>query len=1121
MKKKCKWTSFPPGSMSKILLRMKLLTLFVFITMVTYAGSSYSQQTKFNLRLNRVTVREVFKEIEANSEFILLYNEKQLDADRKVDIKVEDETVESILNQVLDGTSNTFKIYDRQIVILASDTKELTNIVKSEMDIQQKRVVSGIVKDSKGLPLPGVSVVEKGTINGSITDSNGNYSVSNLPDDATLKFSFIGMKTVEVVIGNRTVINLEMEDVTIDMNEVVAIGYGTIKKKDLTGAVSVINSADFKNVKALSVGEAIQGLASGVHVRNTGAIGSEPTIEIRGIGNFSSSSPLYVIDGMISTGGLRDLNVNDIETVQILKDASAAAIYGNRAANGVIIITTKRGKNGEMKVDFSAKFSVDKAPRIDLMDTTQFFKYNDMAYANAGLNPQNHYTNNTDWQDEAFQTGYSQDYNMGFSGGSDNSNYLVSMNYYDNKGTNVGTNLTRYSFRVNTEGKRGIFTIGENLAISDTKTDLPSSGNPFIDAMRMTPDIAVKDSLHPGGYGYGDEARARTFGTSPIAIQNLVHNNSENTRIRGNAYIEAKLASFLTYKMNAGYETSFDAYHSMREFGNWTLNQPSEASSLYENSARYESKLFENTLNFSKKFSKHSIDGVLGISYQQESYKQINGSNKEIVKLGDYYFDVLDAGQESAVAGGFRSETKLISYLGRFNYNYDNRYLVSGTFRNDATSKFAKSERNGFFPSISAGWRLSNEKFFDVEWISDLKLRANYGSLGNAAIENWGGNSGQYSYIPTLTYFPMAVFGVNQNVVSGMTQRKLANGDLHWETKTQQNYGLDVAFLKNKLQVSADYFISVTKDVLVEAPILIATGNDGGNPLANAASLQNKGFEFNALWKDKVRDFTYSVSANFTTLNNEVLDLGYGKKEVLTELTKTEVGQSIGMFYLIKTNGIFKSQEEVLANVTSAGVPIVNTNGKLPEPGDIRYIDYNDDGIISATGDRQIVGSPWAKYEVGLTFDAEYKNFDFSVLSFGAFGQQVWNQQSATLNRFDDNSNYLVGINPWTPENPNTNFPRLLYGDDRNARGDQDRWLENGSFFKIKMITLGYTFKVPALAKYVDNLRVSASGQNFFTFTKYTGMDPEFVNGNVYTKGVDPLSYPSPKSLLFSFNVTF
>lgn len=1096
----------------KALLTMSLSSFFLTaILFTTTASVVHSQNATVSLKGKNVKVSEVLETIENQTDYLFFYNKKNVDVDRNVSASFNNKSVAEVLHNIFAESDVNYSMVGNHII--------LSKVEKSVA--QTHRVKGNVVDKTTGEPMIGVNVILKGLNKAVVTDLDGRYDIEVPNAGVTISYSFMGYLTEEVVVGEQNMINVELVPDVQKLDEVVVIGYGTVKKKDLTGAVSVVGANDFKNVKALSVGEAMQGLASGVQVRGTGSIGSEPNIEIRGIGNFGSHDPLYVIDGLITTGGIRDLNVNDIESIQVLKDASAAAIYGNRAANGVVIITTKKGKKGDMKVDFSSKFSIDKVKRIDLMDTTEFFKYNDMAYRNAKLPVQDHYKANTDWQDETFQTGYSQDYNLGVSGANDNSSYLISLNYFNNEGTTKGTDLTRYNFRVNTEGKRGIFTIGENLAISNMNVTPGSSGNPFTDAMRMTPDIPLLDPTHPGGYGYGDEAKARTFATNPVAIQNLVNNKSANTRIRGNVYLEAKLFSFLTYKLNGGYETSFDSYKSLRKSGSWTLNQPVDSSSYYENKAQYQSKLIENTLSFDKTFGKHHIDGVVGTSYQQESYEQINGSNKYLVAVGDYYFDVLNAGRLSPVAGGFRNETKLNSYLGRVNYNYGDRYLLSTVLRRDATSKFAKDQRVGYFPSVSVGWRVSNESFFKVDWISDLKLRANYGTLGNAAIENWAGNSGQYSYLGSLSYFPMAAFGTSQDVLSGMTQRKLVNTDLHWETKTQKNFGADIAFLQNKLQVSADYFISVTKDVLVDAPILLATGNDGGNPVANAASLENKGFELSALWKDQIGEFHYSVSANVTKLYNKVLDLGYGKKEVITNVAKTEVGQPIGMFYVIKTNGIFKNQDEVLANKNSKGQVIVNTNGKLPEPGDVRYIDYNDDGIISSTGDRQICGNPWPKFELGLNFNAEYKNFDFSIQGFGAFGQKVWNLQAAVLNRFDDNTNYLKGINPWTVDNPNTDFPRLLYGDDRNVRGDQDRWIEDGSFFKIRQITLGYTMKLPKYKMYFEQLRVSVTAQNYFTFTKYKGLDPEFVNGNVYEKGVDPMSYPSPKSLSLALSVTF
>ncbi|MCD6396469.1 MAG: TonB-dependent receptor plug domain-containing protein, partial [Spirochaetaceae bacterium] len=397
----------------------------------------------------------------------------------------------------------------------------------------QQYKIGGKITDSNGEPLPNANIVEKGTTNGTVSDLDGNYTISVSGKDAVLVVSYVGYLTQEIPVNGQTNIDVTLEVDNTSLESVVVIGYGTIKKKDLTGAVSVVNPDQFKNVQSLSVGDAIQGLASGVNIRSNGNIGSEPNIKIRGIGNISNNNPLYVVDGLIFTGGLKDLNVNNIESVQILKDASAAAIYGNRAANGVIIITTKKGRPGVPIVDFSAKFGIDKLPSLNLMDTTDFFYYNDMAYDNGHHARQNHYDNNTNWEKEALQTGYTNDYNVSISGGTQYSNYMVSANYYSNKGTTKGTSLERYNIRVNTEAKKGIFTFGENIAISNMTVIPYSGGNPIIDVMRMTPDIPVYDTTHPGGFGYGDEARARTFGTNPIAIQNLVNNKSENSRLRG------------------------------------------------------------------------------------------------------------------------------------------------------------------------------------------------------------------------------------------------------------------------------------------------------------------------------------------------------------------------------------------------------------------------------------------------------------------------------------------------------------------------------------------------------------------------------------------------------------
>lgn len=1094
----------------KILLTMKLTIMLVFLGMMQLSASVYSQNTTLSFDLKNSTVKEALQKIEDQSEFRFFYNEKFIDLNRRVSLKIENGNIENILKGIFEDTNISYKVMPNNLILITPKEGG------ANFDVTQERTITGKVTDSSGQPLPGVTIAIKGSNKGTVTDDNGDYALPNVPGDAVLVFSFVGMRSQEISVNDQTNISVQLQEDAIGIDEVVAIGYGTVKKADLTGAVSVVKADDFKNVTALNVGDAIQGLVAGVNIRSSGAIGSEPTVEIRGLGNFTNNNPLYIIDGL-PTSGNRDFNVNDIESIQVLKDASAAAIYGSRAANGVIIIETKKGKSGEMKVNYTGKMSIDNLPMMDLMGRDEWIKITDQAYQNAiddgvvdvhGI--PNWMDGNTDWSKAVFRTATIQDHNLTFSGGSKDGNYLVSTNYYDNPGTVYGTSMNRYSFRVNTEGHKGIFTIGENLAISNTFVEEQNAiFNKHIDVLRMLPIIPIHDPNNFGGYGYGNEATARTFASNPIASEDLQATTNENLRIRGNLYATLDLMEGLQYKLNLGYETSQDNHKYLRKEGNWTLNQPYDPSRKNENKAKYVNKLIENTLTYKKQIGRHDINVVVGNSYQNTYYERITAEKKNLVQVSGKYFDVIDAGTTDANAGGYINESALLSYFGRLNYTFDEKYLISATFREDGSSKFAPGNKWGFFPSISAGWRISKENFFNVQGINDLKLRYSHGTLGNVNIGNW-------DYVAVLNSFPIAVFGADQHLNPGMTQIQLVNSDLKWEEQTQDNYGFDVAFLKNRLQMSAEYFVSTTKDVLTPMPILMTTGNDGGNPYVNAASLRNKGIELTGTWRDKKGDFNYSIGGTFTRLRNEVLEFGYGKVEQYTWITKTEIGEPLAMFYTIHDDGIFQNEAEVLAHTNSQGI-VIQPNAK---PGDIRYEDVNDDGQIN-NDDRKIVGNPWPKFEIGLNGQVSYKNFDFSFAGFGSFGQDVFNGAASWMGGFSDNTNHISGYKGWTAADPNTNNPRVIYADNRNARGDQDRWIEKGSYFKIRQMTLGYTFDMIQVKKVFDNLRVSVTGQNLITFTKYTGLDPEFKSPDIFVKGQDDASYPSPKSIVFSLSFQF
>ncbi|MBF4470365.1 SusC/RagA family TonB-linked outer membrane protein [Flavobacterium sp. HJJ] len=972
---------------------------------------------------------------------------------------------------------------------------------------QQQTAITGKVTAANGESIPFANVKIKDTKNGTVTDFDGSYKIT-AGSNQTLVFSSQGFKTTEISINNQTTINVTLGEATTKLDEIVIVGYGSQHKKDLTGAVSLVKTTEIQKRQITTVAEGLQGTVPGVKVRGGGRPGQEANIEIRGLKNLQSSNPLYVIDGLVTTAN-RDFNPNDIESIQVLKDASAAAIYGSRAANGVIIITTKKGKKGPLKIEVSAKTSFTTMPRYDLMGTEEFAKYNNMAYDNAGIPRQNlNMAVNTDWQNEVFKTGMIQDYNASFSGGNENSSFFMSGNYFGNEGTVKGTDFDRISFRVNSSGTKGIFSIGENLAISNAKTD-EMSGAPIIDVYRLLPTIPVHDASNPGGYGYGKQGVANTFGTNPLALADFANATNENFRIRGNIWSELKLASWLKYRFNFGYETSFDSYNFMRKLGNWTLNQPYEQSFINQNKGRSETLLYENTLNFKKDFGKHSITALVGQTFQKDNYNQINGTKRNLLvnpSTGEY-FDVLDLGNSPEV-GGFRNEAALTSYLGRLEYNYDNRYLFNAVFRRDGSSKFSNENKWGNFPSVSAGWRVSNEPFFKSELISDLKARVSYGELGS-------GNIGNYEYQGFINTNGAIVLGDGQTLYPSAAQVRLANSQLRWEKLKQTNVGVDLGVFKNDLRFTGDYFIARTEDVLFGFPILFTTGNDGGNPISNAATVENKGFELELAYSKKINDFSFNASVNFTKVNNKLVSLGNGQNESIQGNTITRAGNPVGMWYVLQTDGLFQNQQEI-DSYKNAGGKVIMPNA---QPGDIRFKDVNGDGEIT-NEDKDIVGSPWPKFEMGFNAGAEYKGFDFSMNWIASHGATVYNGFRSVVDRFDDDSNYRRGIQPWTPENPNTDFPRIVKGTTLNSRGDSDRFLENGDFIRLKYIGFGYNLPSSVLAKSgITRARLTLSAQNIITITKYKGLDPEFSNGNIFERGVDNGAFPNLQT--YSFGVEF
>jgi TonB-dependent starch-binding outer membrane protein SusC len=1015
--------------------------------------------------------------------------------------------------------------------------------------ISAQQPITGTLRSPTGDAIVGATVTVKGTERGATTDENGRFTV-NADSGTVLVVSSVGFQTREITVTGSS-INEVLQVAEASLNEVVVIGYQAVRKRDLTGATSVVNTQNTQRLASRSLPEQLQGQAAGVNVRTGGAPGQEAVVNIRGLSTvFGSGSPLYVIDGMFSDPNTT-VNPNDIESIQILKDASAAAIYGSRAGNGVIIITTKKGREGPMKVSASARYSRSVVPKTyDMMSAAEYVATNKQAYQNAGYALQNDVANfdgtNTDWADLVLRTGSLQDYNITLSGGGKNSNILVSGSYLKDEGTLLGHSFERASLRVNSEVSRGRFKLTENLMLSNSNRNSPQQGNfevgnPWYDLFNNLPVLPVQDdkyitTANPSGYAFGSND-ARTFSRNPIAIADLWKVKSNFFKILGNVFLDVRLANFLSYRFNVAAETSFDRTNTIRQVGIWYQNQAEKPSSVDDARSQYLSTLLEHTLNFNKNFGEHSVSAVVGLSDQVTRDDGNLASRTDLSIYGGNVFTTINSAGGAFGAGGSQGKTIINSYFGRLNYNYGDKYLASFTFRSDKNSLFSPDERRGYFPSGALAWRINKEKFFRSELISDLKLRGSYGVLGVAGFP--AGNAGRYQYTGYLNQAPRAVFGSDQALYAGATQTRLVYENLKWEEKKTANIGVDVSFLNNTVTATVEVFRSRTDDVLIEQPLPRYLGNIGASPIVNLGVIENRGIEFELAYRPRAMgDWQWNVAANLSFIRNEIKELGNlgidpvtgnPREYIQSGNTRSQVGRSIGEYYVLRTNGLFQSEKEVEDHRAQAS---------YAKPGDVRYLNSQDDGSDDDINDkdRQFAGSPWPKLTAGVQFNLTYKAFALNLQLYGAFGQKLYNDVLRDLDAMGY-SNYRSGLSYWTPTNTNTGTPRLgvAYatgqpGDpqaDRgiieNGRGDSDRWIEDGSYLRIRNLELGYTFPKTFLNRTgVAESRLFVSGQNLLTITRYQGLDPDVVGANVNLEpGVDNGNYPASRILTVGLTLGF
>ncbi len=979
--------------------------------------------------------------------------------------------------------------------------------------------VTGRVTDEKGDGLPGATVLVKGSSNGASTNANGEFSL-DAPAGATLVISSVGYTTQEVTVTGTTV-NVTLRQDVQQLSEAVVVGYLTQERQNVTGSVATVGAQDVRRAPVATISEAIQGRLPGVQVTSSGTPGQTPNINIRGVGSINNGSgPLFIIDGLWVTGGLRDFTPQDVESVQVLKDAAALAPYGVSGANGVVIITTKKGKSGTTAINFNAYAGVQNiAKRYDLANAAQYRALATQSYVNAGRPVPSGIVNasdvDTDWQKEFFKTGVVQDYNLGFSGGGPNSTYAISGDYFSQTGTVVGPKYERYNLRVNSGFTKGRLKLGENIGLTRAnQTRL--NGVPFIDILRITPITPVLDPANPGGFGYGDSNNRPTFGSNPIGAQKLLNNIGANNQLQGNVFGEFALTDFLRYRLNLG--TQYRAFHDQRQqqAGGLAPNNITPVSGYTDAQGNETFLLAENTLTFDHSFGKNNVTVVGGYSEQKNRFEFTQGAAQGYGN-GPNFFWALDAGATPLPGVGSTYVWAKRSYFAQLTYDYDGRYLVTGAFRRDGSSRFSADRRYGNFGAGSLGWRVSKEAFFSgITAISDLKLRASYGILGNDQLN--GAYGGSYLYQAFIN--PNVNYNFGGAVANGAIQTALGSGSVGWEERRTQNYGLDLGFLDNRLTVSADYYISETRNANVNPQIPLLSGNAGGDPFQQIGRIQNKGFELLVGYNETKSPFRYGITGNLTTINNKVLELGTsgGNANFFNAgpdaVTRTEVGYEVGSFYLYQFDGIFQTGDNIAASAQPTAVP-----------GDIRYKDVNNDGKITDL-DRAHVGRVFPKLQYGLNLTAGYGAFDLAAFFQGVSGNDVYNAGAYWLGRFDDPTNYRADLAPWTPTNPSNTTPRLAQQGGPNTFANSTRFLEKGSYLRLKNLQIGFTVPKTLVEKTkgLSSLRLYVTSQNLFTATKYSGYDPETVgglDGSLLTRGVDEGGYPNPRTFTVGAQLGF
>lgn len=1179
MKKKSKSNYFERGVLRKVCLIMRLTLVLMAVSLMQVYASGYSQSAKISLTLKNVSLKQALKEIEKQSDYTFVYSDSKIDVNKKVDINVKDCALVDVLNQLVADSEIRYTSVDNHIVLTGrnSDLYKLPSIthdaVVSREDlnieainpinnvvIQQTSVTGNVTSAADGQPLPGVNVVVKGTTIGTTTDINGAFTL-NVPDgNAVLVFSFVGYQSQEVSLGGQKSVSVALVEETKQLEEVVVVGYGTRMKEELTGAVSTVSNKDMKVSPSASVVTRMQGRVSGVTITTPNTPGGEPTIRVRGIGTINDPDPLYVIDG-VPVGPGNNLNPNDIESISVLKDASSAAIYGSRGANGVIIITTKKGRqNQKPTVNISVRTGVKSATnKYELLNTQEYGQALWLIAKNQGVSPKSAQYGNgatpvipdyilpagakegaptvdpslykypdyvifkankegTDWYKEIYQTGVVQEYDVSVSGGGNNTIYSLSANYMDEQGILKYTDFRRFNFRTNIESNlNNWFKVGQSLqaVFIDQKGNLDNNGEGTVISMayRMQPIVPVYDIM---GNFAGTKAPEMGNANNPVAMLYRAQNNDGKwMRAMGNLFAEATPIKGLSIKTLFGYNVGIWNYKGFN-LPNYEASEPNKVAGM--NNDENHSILWNwvNTVNYALKIGEaHKINIVAGTEAVKNTYQWMTASRSQYFNLSPDYMQ-LSSGELNKDNGGSGSAWSMFSQFGRVNYDLMGKYYLEGSVRRDGSSRFGKNKRYGVFPAASLAWAISQENFMASTkgWLDLLKVRLGWGTSGNDRI----GEYNSFSTFSTNNYTAAyALTGSNTSAVSGFEPATKGNDNVSWETTKTINVGLDANLLNNKINFSIDVWSRKTSDMLYRLSVPEVMGL-ATPPYVNIGEMSNKGFDIELGYNNSLLDgkFTYSVKATASHYKNEVLKLSDKAKEVMgyserqVEYTRTTTGRSFPEFYGYIVDGIYQSDAEA-----AAGPKYDDYNAA----GHFRFKDLDGDGKITPDKDRTYIGSPHPKLTGGLNIDLGYAGFDLNMFFYGSYGNKMINYVSRWIDygMFNGGLSKDALYDSWTSTNTGARLPKL----DQSSYSQQasTAFIEDGSFLRMKNLILGYTVPQSIANKIkMQNLRVYVQVSNLFTITKYSGLDPEY-NSSGMAMGVDKGAWPTARQVMFGLNI--